>query len=338
MSTTGWRLGLTAGLVGAVAVTVLGLLTAGVGATASPRGVPLAVAVEPGGALAPLAVRVADQGGEAVAWRVVEPAEATRLLDAAEVYGVLTLTATPAGPAITTTVSGAVPPAGTQVAEQVLARAGAALGTAIAERGGPAPTVTAETVHPSSAAARSLPLSATSLLWIGGLAANVVLLVLARPGAPTVGSALTGVGTVAVLGPAVVVGYAALWDLGVTWTAEALGFVVLVAVAFGLLQAGVLRLLGLGGTGLLALLYLSAPAVAGQVPELLHPAYRDWLWSWTPFRFGAEALRSLLYSGGIAPSVGAGLAVVGGVALLGLALLAVPRPRVAPAVEPVPVG
>jgi hypothetical protein len=341
MGTTGWRLGLVAGLVGAVAVLVLGLLTAGVGATAAPRGVPLAVAVEPGDPLAPLAERVAQQGGDAVAWRVVDPVEATRLLDAAEVYGVLALAAGPAGPALTTTTSGAVPAAGTQVAEQVLARAAAGLGAAVAERGGPAPVVTAQAVHPSSPAARTLPLSATALLWIGGLAANLVLLLLARPGAPAVGAALTGAGLVAVLGPAVVVAYSGLWGLDVEWTGGALGFLGLTAVAFALLQAGVLRLLGIGGTGVLALLYLSAPAVAGQVPELLHPAYRDGLWSWTPFRFGTEALRSLLFSGGTAPAVGAGLAVVGGIAVLGLALLAVPRRAAVPpaaTAEPLPVG
>jgi hypothetical protein len=60
------------------------------------------------------------------------------------------------------------------------------------------------------------------------------------------------------------------------------------------LQAGLLRVLGVGAMAILGPLYLVAPAVAGQVPELLNPAYRALLWSWTPFRFSAEGLRSFL--------------------------------------------
>jgi hypothetical protein len=59
-------------------------------------------------------------------------------------------------------------------------------------------------------------------------------------------------------------------------------------------QAGLLRVLGVGAMAILGPLYLVAPAVAGQVPELLNPAYRALLWSWTPFRFSAEGLRSFL--------------------------------------------
>jgi hypothetical protein len=58
-------------------------------------------------------------------------------------------------------------------------------------------------------------------------------------------------------------------------------------------------------------LYLLAPAVAGQVPELLHPAYRAVLWSWTPFRFSTEGLRSLLQGTPVAPDVATALWVLG---------------------------
>ena len=39
----------------------------------------------------------------------------------------------------------------------------------------------------------------------------------------------------------------------------------------------------------------------GQVPEVLHPFYRDIVWSWTPFRFAAGGMRSLLQGTGSAP-------------------------------------
>jgi hypothetical protein len=81
---------------------------------------------------------------------------------------------------------------------------------------------------------------------------------------------------------------------------------------------------------LLAPLYLLAPAVAGQPPEFLAPAYRAVLWSWTPFRFSAEGLRSLLFFDG-APGIGLPLVVLGAIAL-GSLLLLLAAPRRAEAV------
>ena len=113
-----------------------------------------------------------------------------------------------------------------------------------------------------------------------------------------------------------VVGLLAWW--GVTFTApQASAFLLAVAVSFALLQAGLFKHLGIRAMGILGLLYLMAPAVAGQVPELLNPAYRTLLWSWTPFRFSTEGLRSLLYDG----SVSTEWWVFGGIALVGLVLL-----------------
>ena len=106
-----------------------------------------------------------------------------------------------------------------------------------------------------------------------------------------------------------------------------MGFLGLVALSFALLQAAVLRWLRLPGIALLALLYLTAPAVAGLVPELLNPIYRALLWSWTPFRFSAEALRSLLFVGPDAPDLSVAIWVFSGIALTGLLLMVVPKPR-----------
>jgi hypothetical protein len=100
-----------------------------------------------------------------------------------------------------------------------------------------------------------------------------------------------------------VLGLARIWDAGLPLSWEVAGFLGLVGTAFALLQAGVLRWLGLAGMAVLAPLYLMAPAVAGMPPELLNPVYRALLWSWTPFRFTAEGLRSLLFVGSGAPDV-----------------------------------
>ncbi len=70
-----------------------------------------------------------------------------------------------------------------------------------------------------------------------------------------------------------------------------------------------------------------APAVAGLAPELINPIYRAALWSWTPFRFSTEGLRSLLFIGSNAPDVRTALWVFSGIALAGLALMVAPKAR-----------
>lgn len=337
---TRWTVGLAAALAGAVVAVVLGFLTVGVQATAAPRGLPLALAVPDGPTGAALAQRLAARSGDAVDWRVVDAARARELLVAGEVYGVL---AVAPGAGITTTTSATASPAATAVAGQVLARAGAGVAQAIGQQTGTAPAVTAETAGAVTPGQAALPLTATSLLWLAGLAANaVVLLTASRTGrAYPTGGGLAAAGAVAVLGPAVVWGLARLWGLGIAWSAGDLAFLALAGLAFALLQGGLLRLLGPPGIGVLALLYLTAPAVAGQAPELLHPAYRVLLWSWTPLRFPADALRDLLLGDGAGPAVDTGFWVLVGLAMLGLAGLILPlrhraRTRPAPVAHPTP--
>jgi hypothetical protein len=169
------------------------------------------------------------------------------------------------------------------------------------------------------------------MLWLATLVTGVLALILGprlRGGRPLgrparISAAVSG----ALLGTAGVLGYAHLWDAALPIGWEAAGFMALVGVSFGLLQAAVLRLLGLPGVGLLGVFYLMAPAVAGQVPELLNPVYRAALWSWTPFRFSTEALRSLLFGGSNAPDVQPALWLFGGIAVAGLALMLVPGRR-----------
>lgn len=225
-----------------------------------------------------------------------------------------------------------LPPA-TQVAQQV---PGAT----------PSP-VAVETVHPASTAAKVLPLAASALLWLGTLVGSLLLVLLAsRHGrVPTFGARLLSVAAMAGAAPAVVLGLGRLWDhdLDIGW--PLVGFLVLVAGAFAALQGGVLRLLGLRGAALLAPLYLMAPAVAAQPPELLDPTYRTFLWSWTPFRFSTETLRSLLVLDGSAPDVGIGIAVFSVMAVAGLVVLLWPARRrtvsdvgAQPVRDPAPVG
>jgi hypothetical protein len=87
------------------------------------------------------------------------------------------------------------------------------------------------------------------------------------------------------------------------------------------------RLLSISAAAILGPMYLLAPAVAGTVPEMLDPAYRTLLWSWTPFRFSTEGLRSLLLGVPDAPDVRTGVIVLASMAVVGLAVILLPDRR-----------
>ncbi|GAB2976337.1 ABC transporter permease [Amycolatopsis acidiphila] len=296
------KLASLAALAGAVIAILLGLMTVGVQATVSPHGLPVAVTAPP--QLRAAAAHIATQGGGALAWRVTGPDEARKLLDDKEVYGILEL-----GQPNRVVVSDAVNPSGAQFVQQILTTAAA-----------PAQV---ETVHPASVAGRTAPLAVSILAWLGSLAAGGALLAAARRNERglTVGARLTRVLASGVLMTAVLAGFLKLWDSGLPMGWSVLGFVFLVATAFAAIQGALLRLLGLGGLAVLAPLYLLAPAVAGQVPELLNPAYRAALWSWTPFRFSTEGMRSVLQGTPHAPDVTTALWVLGVLLVVGLVVV-----------------
>lgn len=314
------------GLVGAVVATVLGLLTFGAQATVAPDHVPLAIATSDDPMSRQIASQVASHGGDAVEWQVTDPAHARELLDDKEVYGILELGR---GPAITVITSGAVNPQGTQVAQQVMTGAAQGLVAALAQQNVTVAPPRTETVHEASMAGRVAPLAASALLWIGGLvgAMAFALLVIRRGLRPTALARLALVVSVSVLATGAVIGLMKLWDSSLSVTAEVVGFLLLVAVAFSAVQGALLRLLRLRAAAILGPMYLLAPAVAGTVPEMLHPAYRAVLWSWTPFRFSTEGLRGVLLGVPDAPDVRNGVVVLASMAVVGLVVLLWPARR-----------
>ncbi|OKJ89808.1 hypothetical protein [Amycolatopsis sp. CB00013] len=295
---------LLAAVAGALVAAVLGFLTFGAQATVAPDGLPLAVAAPPG-PLQAAANGIASHGGGQVSWRVTSPEEGRKLLTDKEVYGVLELPST-------VVLSGAVNPSGTQIAQQALTGAAQALGG----------TPKVETLHPASAAGRVAPLALSALAWVGCLIAGAVLVLAGRRIGRDAGAAarLTQIVSAGVLVTAVLAGFLKLWDSALPLGWDVLGFLFLAATGFAALQTGLLRLLGVRAMAILGPLYLVAPAVAGQVPELLNPAYRAVLWSWTPFRFSAEGLRSLLQGVPGAPDVATGVWVLAGLLVVGLVL------------------
>lgn len=305
------------GLAGAVVAAILGLLTFGAQASAHPDHIPLAVAAPADSPLRAVATQVASQGGDAVSWRVTTPDEARNLLEDKEIYGYLDLTSAPASPTIV--VSGAVNPQGAQFAQQILTEV---MHRAAAATPG-APNVQTVMIHPASLAGRFAPLAASALLWISGLVATLGfgLLTTRRGIRVGIGPRSIVALTASVAGAGVIAGLYALWDNSLPLSWGVLGFLLLTALAFTAIQGALLRLLRLRAMAILAPLYLIAPAVAGQVPELLHPAYRALLWSWTPFRFSTEGLRSLLMGTPSAPDVRLGMIVLAAMAVAGLTVL-----------------
>jgi hypothetical protein len=313
------------GLVGAVVATVLGLLTFGAQATVAPDHLPLAVATRGDPMSRQAAAQIAGHGGDAVEWQVTDPAHARELLDDKEVYGILELDQ---GPAITIITSGAVNPQGTQVAQQVLTGAAQGLSAAMAQQNVQVTPPKVETVNPVSTAGRVAPLAASALLWIGGLVGAMAFALLVQRGMrrPLV-ARLALVVSVSVLATGAVIGLMKLWDSSLSITWDVVGFMALTAAAFSAVQGALVRLLRLRAAAILGPMYLLAPAVAGTVPEMLNPTYRAVLWSWTPFRFSTEGLRSLLSGIPDAPDVGNALVVLASMAVVGLVVLMWPTRR-----------
>ncbi len=323
------------GVAGAVVATVLGFLTFGAQATVAPHDVPLAVASPPG-QLRAGAERIAQQGGDAVDWHVTDPARAREMLADKEVYGILELGGGAQGVQLTVVTSGAVNPQGTQAATQVLTGAAQGLAGALAQQGVQVSPPRLVTVDPASVAGRTAPLAASALLWLGGLVATLGYGLLVRRRGLRRGplSRVTLMLSASVATTAVVAGFFMLWDSSLTLTWDLLGYLFLTAVAFTAVQGALLRLLNVGAVAILGPLYLIAPAVAAQVPEMLNPAYRALLWSWTPFRFSTEGIRSLLLGTPDAPDVTNGLIVLGAMAVAGLIVVLWPvRTRPGPRPE-----
>jgi hypothetical protein len=308
---------------GALVALALGLLTFGVQATVNPDHVPLAVGAEdPAGApaLAQLTQGIAAHGGDQIQWHMVQSkAEAVSMLDAKQVYGAVLFSPGSGGLNATVLLSGAVNPQATAIAQPILI--GVAAGTKA--------QFEVTTIHPASAAGRTLPLAGTALLWLAALVGNVMVLALGprlRGGSAIGRLGVAGVAaSSALLGAGLVVGLGWLWDSSLSIGWDVAGFLTLVGFSFALLQAAILRWLGFPGMALLAPLYLMAPAVAALPPELINPVYRSLLWSWTPFRFAVEGVRSLIFLGGGAPDVEPALILFAAIALGAALLIAVRR-------------
>lgn len=75
-------------------------------------------------------------------------------------------------------------------------------------------------------------------------------------------------------------------------------FLWLVAAAFFLLQSALLSWIGFPAIGLLVLLLFFSLPLLNMAPEFMSQTTQDWLYSWTPLRYAAAGLRTIMYYGG----------------------------------------
>ncbi|MBB6731395.1 YhgE/Pip domain-containing protein [Cohnella zeiphila] len=199
---------------------------------------------------------------------------------------------------------------GAELAGQVLAMAGQQTGQVPVEvaKALLAPvTVEKESLHAAGAnnAGGNAPTMLIQVTWLGSLFAGVFLFLAGRKAkeagsgswAALSGQAIAGL----LLMPAVsglLVWMASSWygmemARGDVWL-----YLWLTGTAFFLLQSALLNLIGVPAVGLLALLFFFSMPVLNLAPEFLPDATKDWLYSWTPLRYAAQGLRSLMYFGG----------------------------------------
>jgi YhgE/Pip-like protein len=164
-----------------------------------------------------------------------------------------------------------------------------------------------ESVHPYGAnnAGGGAPNLLSQIAWIGSLVCSVTLFLASSQTAAAarrrwpVLIAQMGAGLLtAGLASLFLVWMASSWygmELNAildTWL-----FLWLAASVFFLLQSSLLNWLGFPAIAILVLLLFFSIPVINMAPEFLLQATRDWLYSWTPFRFVSSGLRDVMYYG-----------------------------------------
>ncbi|RKP51706.1 DUF3533 domain-containing protein [Cohnella endophytica] len=165
-----------------------------------------------------------------------------------------------------------------------------------------------ETVHAvgTNNATGNAPGLLAQIMWMGSLVAGVILF-LARGAAMKAGArkwatlAWQPVGGIALVGAAsgFLVWMASSWygmelaQAGETWL-----FLWLVGATFFLIQSTLLNWIGFPAMAILVLLMFFSMPLLNMAPEFLTQTTRDWIYSWTPLRFGAVGLREVMYFGG----------------------------------------
>ncbi|WP_199617663.1 YhgE/Pip domain-containing protein [Paenibacillus alkalitolerans] len=163
-------------------------------------------------------------------------------------------------------------------------------------------------VHPvgENNANGSAPNMLTQIMWLGSMVASIFLFLAAGKekekgyGSWAVVSSQTAAGLLTVFAASgFLMWMASSWyGMEIDGLTEAWLFLWLAGTAFFLLQSSLLNWIGFPAVALLVLLLFFSMPVINMAPEFLTETTRDWLYSWTPFRFVTEGLRSIMYFGG----------------------------------------
>lgn len=166
-----------------------------------------------------------------------------------------------------------------------------------------------EVVHPPGAnhASGNAPGLLIQIMWIGSLVTGVVMFLTSRKAVAS-GSRRWTVSTLQAIAGLVIAGIASgftLW-MASSWYGMELAnageiwlFLWLAGSAFFLLQSSLLNWIGFPAMPLLVLLMFFSLPLLNMAPEFLSQVTREWIYSWTPFRFAAEGLREAMYFGGL---------------------------------------
>ena len=163
------------------------------------------------------------------------------------------------------------------------------------------------TVHPvgTNNAGGTAPNLLTQIMWIGSMLMSVFLFLAAQE-ARREGRAWGVVGAQTLTGVIIAAGASGLlvW-MAVSWygmeMADSLRiwlFLWLVASSFFLLQSALLNWIGFPVVVVFVLILFFSMPILNIAPEFLPQAARDFLYSWTPLRYAADGLRSLMYYSG----------------------------------------
>ncbi|NOV00309.1 YhgE/Pip domain-containing protein [Paenibacillus planticolens] len=198
--------------------------------------------------------------------------------------------------------------------------------------------VSEQIVHPagSNNASGGAPNMLVQILWLACMVSSAVMFLTAQQHGKNKRSLKGTVASQLAVGLLLVTAASAflLWmahswygmeftHLGQTWL-----YLWLMAAAFFLVQTTLLNWIGLPSMIVLVLIFFFSMPVIGMPREFMPQVTVDWLYSWTPFRYAAAGLRSIMYFGGEG-SLSQSLYVLAGMAVTGLILivLSVFKPR-----------
>ncbi|MCD7034377.1 YhgE/Pip family protein [Metabacillus sp. GX 13764] len=164
-----------------------------------------------------------------------------------------------------------------------------------------------DTIHQTgdNSGGGNAPTTLTQIIWITTLISSAIIFTAVRKAHSNTikpigflyqllaGAVFTAVNALIVLYLA-----AGVLDLHVPDYWAVYGFMLFASFMFFLMQGALLNWLGFGGMPILVLLFFFSNPVLALAPEMLPDVTKTWLYSWTPFRFSVEGLRSIFFYDG----------------------------------------